>query len=276
MPGVFFDYETREWMTTDGDKASESQITDRDNINMEFYGPDSADYVYGGGLMSNGEINPAWSGQLPAKLGGKTVQGAGGGAGFMPISGPYTPGNPAPPTTETAPPTLGGSNQTWGDLSNVAQEALWETDPQQAFYNALGIGAYGLTPFQKWQANQFNPFYGTYLAQARANAGGGGVYSKDASNFLANTGITGARSIAPNVFNQIGGLEAVDQRDLWDTLGSFGRYFTQNVLGQKYGYPIASSMGQNYSGIQSAFQGNEGMANENASFLDYLRNKYGI
>lgn len=161
-------------------------------------------------------------------------------------------------------------------MANNVAGTQWEVDPRQAYLNQLGIGPIGNTPYQKWQSAQFNPTYATYLAGSQLNPAGAGQVAGNFGDYLSQTGIQGARQTAPNLFNQIGSLAPEMQRDFWDNLGGFANDLLKNILGQRYGAPMASQMGQNFPALQSAFAGGPGYENEQASFLDYLRQKYGL
>ncbi len=167
--------------------------------------------------------------------------------------------------------TTGGSN-----MALNPDQTIWEVDPLQAYKNQLGIGAVGLTPYQKWQQAQFNPTYATYLAGSQLNPPAAGGVAGNFGDYLSQTGIQGARTQAPGLFNQIGGLAPEQQRGFWENISGYANDLLANVLGQRYGTPMASQMGEKFAGLQSAFAGGPGYANEQASFLDYLRQKYAL
>ncbi len=159
-----------------------------------------------------------------------------------------------------------------GDTLN----SLWESDPEQAYLNQLGIGAIGLTPYQKWQKAQFNPTFASYLAQSALEP----TYTNP-WDYLTSVGITGARKAASGLLNLLGSRTPSEQRAFWAPVneggvGAFGQYLVQSALGQRYGQPIAEIMSQRYSPLKQYFEGNEGYSNEGASFLDYLKTRYGL
>jgi len=160
-----------------------------------------------------------------------------------------------------------------GQITNQ-DPSIWEVDPFQAYLNKLGIGAQGRTPYQGWQAQQFNPTYASYLAGAQLNPPQGGAAAGHFGDYMEQAGIGGARQAAPGLFNQIGTLDATQQRTFWDNISSYANDLLNSVLGQRYGTPLAGQMGRNFGAMQSAFLGGPGYADQNASFLDYLRNKY--
>lgn len=186
-----------------------------------------------------------------------------------------------PPSLNSAlpPPSLSGTqNSSAGLLDQAANPdaSIWEVDPFQAFLNQLGIGATGLTPYQKWQKAQFYPTYGGYLASSQLNPPAAGGVAGTFGDYLSQTGIQGARQTAPSLFSQIGSLSPETQRGFWENLGAFANDLLKNVLGQRYGAPIAAQMAQTFPAVESAFLGGPGYADPESSFLDYLRSKYNL
>ncbi len=205
-----------------------------------------------------------------------------GGSGTAPvdhviIDPPWTiPGPPDKPQPVYPVEPIQGGSKVGNDQS------IWEADPEQAYYNQLGIGAYGLTPYEKWQKAQFAPTYATYLVNSRLNSPEGGTAGGITfGDYLAGNGIMGARRASTNLFNQLGNLDLASQRQLFDTtenggLGAAMNRFMETVLGQRYGVPVGGIMANTFSPLKQYFEGGPGYSNENASFLDYLRSKYNL
>lgn len=193
----------------------------------------------------------------------------------IPVDNNVAPGGiptPAQPPSGLTDEELKKALLGTGGTNMAIDPGLWETNPEAAYMQMLGIGGGRQSPYQQWQLGQFGPTYGAYQAQEHLTPGIG------FQDFYGNVGgIMGARRAAPGLFQQ-GGQGDLEKRYAFETnVGAYLDDLLKSVFGAKYGRTAGAQMAARtpllrgeYMGAGGGYQ-TEGITN---TFLDYLRQRY--
>ena len=156
-------------------------------------------------------------------------------------------------------------------LAEEEARAFGEEEPLAAYLRRFQLPGYGQTAFQKWQARQFEPTYGTFQASSLLNPEATPVDWNAYLGQPAARGI-GGRTQATALFNQALGQTLQEQREFQTGLGGSFNDFLTNVLRGRYAAPVASRISQGIPGLQQQYTA-ETLDRPESSFLSWLRNK---
>jgi hypothetical protein len=179
-------------------------------------------------------------------------------------------------TTDGKETTAGGATgtDTTGGTTSTPTDQSWleEYAPVSAYEKKLGLPAMGANPYQEWLLGQYNPTAATFYAQSMANP------SQPATAFpdYLNQGVGATRQQASDVYKQLLGKTPADQNSaIQDMSDTELQNYVENVLRRNYASPVASDLANRLPALRRSFVGQYG-AEPNASFLDYLKNKYNL
>jgi hypothetical protein len=196
-------------------------------------------------------------------------------------TGKITLGTGASTTSYSAGLTGGTGAGGTGNQNTGADEGQWEINPGEAYRISLGIPAVGGNLFSQWQENQYNPTYGAYLAQSQVNPAAEGTMAQSFADYMKNTGIMGARQQSRSLFNSLAGMDKMKQQDIYEStdgygLSTAGQGLVQSALASRYGNPLAKIMASKVGSLYDRYKTTTEYNDPNASFLSYLKGKYGL
>lgn len=164
---------------------------------------------------------------------------------------------------------LGGAAAAIGGTAGGTPEYLAELSPFAYYAKQRGIPGYGLSPLQQWQQSQFNPLYGTYMAQNYLTR-----TTPEWGTYLGGAPADYGRQQALGAFRQAAGMPGQEQQGFIDVMGDYFNDFMYNALRQMFAPPIAQRLASRVGGLETQYMGETGGAGN--TFLSYLRQKYGI
>lgn len=165
----------------------------------------------------------------------------------------------------TEPGTTGGAGTTTGPLakpsftpyspmSNVNIKTLGEQNAFAAYMRENALPGAGLTDYQQWQAQQFQPSYGTYQASTYLNPkqtpATWGEYMPKQGNVFEQ------RDVAAKLFQQ---ARTGNQQEFLEG-GTDLENLLQGALRSQYGAPVAQAMSGWIPGLRAEYQAETGGA----------------
>src|SRR3990167_6479870 len=158
--------------------------------------------------------------------------------------------------------------------SKTDPDAIQETDPYGVFANFFNIPALGGSPFKKWQARQAGATVGAYNLMGKHNP------NLSLREYLAQTGIMGARSDIGNEFSDLIGRDNEDEFTLQkEAAGGDWDDVMRTALMGKRGRAYGGALANNLEGLQRDYEATpEGFeqGGDYGFLRNYLRPRFGV
>lgn len=155
---------------------------------------------------------------------------------------------------------------------------LGEYAPYAAFLKQYGLPAVGQNPYQSWLGNQFQPAYAAFQAKSALTPGAATSWDEYLSGGVP-TDWRQARQDALATFLGAQEKPAQAQREWQENIGGTSTLsdLMQAALSARYAAPVARRMASQVGSLEQGWLADtSGGQTGTMSFLDYLRQKYGL